>query len=169
METTKMKNYKELENVFNHCAEKHDTLLAIFAPKNVSTGGVMFTGNEKSVANGLATIITNSLADDADAGAKKLGNAVLNAITMVLAKHDATANRFATLLGEAVDLASKKNDEHEHEFDPDDKECMDCADFAKFFIKGIMDIAKRHGIKAEAFEVGVKRNKKRNGKKEDKK
>jgi hypothetical protein len=32
-----------------------------------------------------------------------------------------------------------------------------------------MDIAKRHGIKAEAFEVGVKSNKKRNGKKKDKK
>jgi hypothetical protein len=164
MKTTKMKNYKELENVFNHCAEKHDTLLAIFAPKNVSTGGVMFTGNEKSVANGLATIITNSLADDADAGAKKLGNAVLNAITMVLAKHDATANRFATLLGEAVDLASKKNDEHEHEFDPDDKLCG-----LRKVLHHIMDIAKRHGIKAEAFEVGVKRNKKRNGKKDDKK
>lgn len=134
-----MKNYKELENVFNHCAEKNDTLLAIFAPKTGSTGGVMFTGNEKSVANGLASIITNSLADDADACATKLGNAILNAITMVLAKHDATGIRFATLLGEAVDLASKKNDEHEHEFDPDDKECKACADFAKCFIKSIMD------------------------------
>lgn len=169
METTKMKNYKELENVFNHCAEKNDTLFAIFAHKTVNTGGVMFTGNEKSVANGLASIITNSLADDADVGAKKLGNAVLNAITMVLAKHDATANNFATLLGEAVDLASKKNDKHEHEFNPDDKECKDCADFAKCFIKGIMDMAKLHGIKAEACKVVFKRNNKRNGKKEDKK
>lgn len=155
-----MKNYKELENVFNHCADKNDTLLAIFAPKTVNTGAVMFTGNEKSVANGLASIITNSLADDADVGAKKFGNAVLNAITMVLAKHDATANSFATLLVKAVDIASKKNDEHEHEFDPDDEECKDCADFAKCFIKGIMDIAEQHGIKTEAFQVSVKRNNK---------
>lgn len=169
METTKMKNYKELEIVFNHCAEKNDTLLAIFAPKTVNTGSVMFTGNEKSVANGLADIITNSLADDANVGAKALGNAILNAITMVLAKHDATANSFATLLGETIDLASKKNDEHEHEFDPDDKDCKDCADFAKCFIKSIMDMAKLHGIKAEAYEVGAKRNNKRNGKKEAKK
>lgn len=169
MKTTKMKNYKELENVFNHCAEKNDTLFAIFATKNASTGVGLFVGNEKAVANGLASIITNSLSEDADVGAKKLGNAVLNAITMVLAKHDATANSFATLLVRAIDLASKKNDEHEHEFDHDDKECKDCADFVKCFIKGIIDMAKLHGIKAKAYEVGFKRNNKRNGKKEDRK
>lgn len=158
--TTKMKNYKELKNVFDNCADKNDTLLAIFAPKTVRTGAVMFTGNEKSVANGLASIITNSLAKDARAYTKKLCDAILNAIVMVLTRRDATANRFAILLSEAINFAKKINEEREHEFDPEDKECEACADFAKCFINGIMDIAEQHGIKTEAFQVSVKRNNK---------
>lgn len=151
METTKMKNFKALENVLNDCSNMGDTLFAIYgvegASENKKGGQLVFAGDPKMVADGMVQVIRKSLSEDADWGSVALGNAFLDAIVSVLTPKDEISLHFADLLADAVDTAEKRwfgkkmtkkikkiadasIPAPPDDFDPKSKDCQDCEDFA---------------------------------------
>ena len=165
MKTTK--NFKALENVINDCSNMGDTLFAIYGVKGASEskkgGQLIFTGDPKMIADGMAQIIRKSLDKDADNGSMAIGNALLNAIVTVLSPKDEISLHFAVLLMDAVNTAAKRrfgkkmaNKIKERadksipvppdDFDPKSKDCQECEDFADCLMRALIHQAEKHGI-----------------------
>lgn len=153
------KNFKALENVLNDCSNIGDTLFAIYDVKGAAESGkdgqLVFTGDPKMIANGMAQIIRKSLSEDADKGSKEIANALLNAIATVLTPKDEISLHFADLLSDAVDTAGKRRfgkkkakkikesaDESipvpPEEFDQNSKDCQECEDFADCLMRALI-------------------------------
>ena len=160
---TKTKNFNALEQVFDKCEAKGDTLFAIYQAKNVDEGSVMFTGEASSISKGLASAIKDSLNTDEEVGADAVLNGVLNAISYVLAPKDKAAFKFADMITDAIDKANdyykkfyaKKDDEDDDndEFDPESKDCLECDDFAKCMAKALVKKAKELAEKAAKEQI----------------
>ena len=154
MKTTK--NFKALENVLNDCSNMGDTLFAIYGVKGASEskkgGQLIFTGDPKMIADGMAQIIGKSLFEDADNGSMAIANALLNAIVTVLTPKDAISLQFAELLKDAIDTAAKRRFGNKmtkkikknvaasipappYDFDPKSKDCQECEDFADCLVR----------------------------------
>lgn len=165
MKTTK--NFKALENVLNDCSNIGDTLFAIYGVKGASEskkcGQLIFTGDPKMIADGMAQVIRKSLAEDADNGSMAIANALLNAIVTVLTPKDAISLQFAGLLKDAIETAAKRRfgkkmakkikeraDESipapPDDFDPKSKDCQECEDFADCLMRALIHQADKHGI-----------------------
>lgn len=165
MKTTK--NFKALENVLNDCSNMGDTLFAIYGVKGASEskkcGQLIFTGDPKMIADGMAQIIGKSLSEDADKGSKEIVNALLNAIVTVLTPKDEISLKFSELLKNAIDTAAKRRfgkkmakkikeraDESipapPDDFDPKSKDCQECEDFADCLMRALIHQAEKHGI-----------------------
>jgi len=173
METTR--NFKALENVLNDCSNKGDTLFAIYGVKGASEskkcGQLVFTGDNKMIADGMAQIILKSLDKDADNGSIAIANALLNAIVTVLTPKDEISLHFAELLMDAVETAGKRRfgkkmakkikeraDESiptpPDDFDPKSKDCQECEDFDDCLMRALF-----HQVKGNARKT-KKTNKK---------
>lgn len=110
MEAKKAKNFKELEQVMNRCEEKSDTLFAIYSAtggKCCDNSAILFTGDEKCIAYGFAELIKESTKEGKylNENARKISNAFLNAISMVLSKKDKTSKQFANVLLNCIEHA----------------------------------------------------------------
>ena len=165
MKTTK--NFKALENVLNDCSNMGDTLFAIYGVKGASEskkgGRLIFTGDPKMIAGGMAQIIRESLSEDADKCSIAIANALLNAIVTVLKPKDAISLKLAELMKDAIDTAAKRRfgkkmakkikeraDESiptpPDDFDPKSKDCQECEDFADCLMRALIHQAEKHGI-----------------------
>lgn len=161
------KNFKALENVLNDCSNMGDTLFAIYGVKDASeskkSGQLIFTGDNKMIADGMAQIIRKSLAEDADKGSVAIANALLNAIVSVLTPKDEISLHFAELLKDAIETAAKRrfgkkkakkikerSDESipapPEEFDPKSNDCQECEDFSYCLIRALIHQAEKRGI-----------------------
>lgn len=168
MKTTK--NFKALENVLNDCSNMGDTLFAIYGVKGASEskkgGQLIFTGDPKMIADGMAQIIRKSLSKDANNGSIAIANALLNAIVTVLTPKDAISLQFAELLKDAIDTAAKRRfgkkiakkikeraDESipapPDDFDPKSKDCQECEDFADCLMRAFIRQAEERVRQAE--------------------
>ena len=170
MKTTK--NFKALENVLNDCSNMGDTLFAIYGVKGASEskkcGQMIFTGDPKMIADGMAQIIGKSLSEDADKGILAIPNALLNAIVTVLTPKDAISLKFAELMKDAIDTAAKRRfgkkmakkikeraDESipapHDDFDPKSKDCQECEDFADCLVRAFICQAEKLVRQSEKF------------------
>ena len=168
MKTTK--NFKALKNVLNDCSNMGDTLFAIYGVKGASEskkgGQLVFTGDPKIIADGMAQIIRKSLAEDADEGSIAIANALLNAIVTVLTPKDAISLKFAELLKDVIDTASKRRFGKKmtkkikknaaasipappDDFDPKSNDCQECEDFADCLVRAFIHQAEKLVRQAE--------------------
>ena len=171
-----------LEKAFN-ASEKNEneTILAIYS--NGDEGTVMFTGDEHEVAEGIAHIIRGGANKKSDKNQKALMNALLNAITWVLGDGGEEADIFATLLKDSIETAQKRvdeakktselfkhvRDENRHapaEFNPHDKDCLECEDYKECALLWFRDKLrsalaenKKKGNKAKKHGKGNNHNK----------
>jgi len=158
------KNFKALENVLNDCLNMGDTLFAIYGVKGASEsnkgGQLIFTGDPKMIADGMAQLIRKSLAEDADKGSIAIANALLNAIVSVLTPKDEISLNFADLLADAVDTAEKRRfgkkmtkkikknsaasiSAPPDDFDPKSKDCQECEEFADCLMRALIHQAEK--------------------------
>lgn len=162
-----------LEKAFN-ASEKNenDTLLAIYS--NDDEGNVRFIGDEKEIAVGFEHIIRGGANKKADKNQKALMNALLNAITWVLGDGGEEADIFSTLLKDSIETAQKRVDEakktsemfkhvrdkNRHapaDFNPHDKDCLECEDYKECALLWLRD--KMRSALAESKKKGNKAKK----------
>lgn len=160
------KNYKALEEAYDSCSLMGDTALIIYQPKDSNEMKIMATGREKVIARAVRDIFVDSLDDDAEESAMRLGNAILNGICEVLSAKNLKSMHMLQLLGSVLhhanevyeEAAEEKNREPhaEHNFDPYDEDCKECADYPECLMKYL----KENNIDMRPRR---KNNKKRNG------
>lgn len=158
------KNFKALENVLNDCSNMGDTLFAIYGVKGASEskkgGKLVFTGDPKMIADGMAQLIRESLTKDANESSMAIANALLNAIVTVLSPKDVISLQFAELLKDAIDTAAKRRFGKKmtkkikenadafipappDDFDPKSKVCQECEDFADCLVRAFIRQAEK--------------------------
>lgn len=121
------KNFKALENVLNDCFNMGDTLFAIYGVKGASEskkgGKLVFTGDPKMIADGMAQLIRESLADAVDTAAKR---------------------RFGKKMTKKIkERADEPIPVLPDDFDPKSKVCQECEDFADCLVRAFIRQAEK--------------------------
>lgn len=118
METTKTKNFKELESFIKHCEEKKDSLMCFFCP-NEKVGGedaVVLGGNAHSLIRILVPVLRNAFTADDCEEECTIANIFLNSVYEILCKKDEAAMRLTQSIIDIFEEA-QKDDEEEIEVD----------------------------------------------------
>ena len=160
MKFEKTKLGKGVEELTRMAAEQNDTLFCI--AEVCGNTAITFTGSEKELSMGLATILHRSLVENATPHETKISNALFNALKAVLSTDSKEADGLAYCLREVVISAERLR------FGKDNKDkkckckCKDEKDagFNKMVDK-VVDAIKEF---AEGKEVRVTGTKKKNKK-----
>lgn len=105
MKFEKTKLGKEVEELTRMAAEQNDTLFCIADACGNTV--ITFTGSEKELSLGLATILHRALGKNATPNETKIGNALLNALKAILSTDSKEADVFADCLCEVVISAER--------------------------------------------------------------
>ena len=162
MKFEKTKLGKGVEELTRMATEQNDTLFCI--ADVCGNTAITFTGSEKELSIGLATILHRSLGKNATPHETKIGNALLNALKAVLSTDSKEADGLAYCLREVVTGAERLR----FGKDEKDEECKckcNCKEekedgFNKMVDK-VLDAIKEF---AEGKEVRVTATKKKNKK-----
>lgn len=146
---------------------KHNgTMLVIYGNDKNKEGFVSFTGDGRSVAEGIYNALAGALSDEASDNERTIYNGIMNGIAKLVREHSEASVEFTTHLRDIFDsaivdeakrsnkarkqkkqVAKKHLNEYRNEmpksFDELHEECRDCEDFASCLAETLLNAVRR--------------------------